>query len=366
MLSPDALDNLSALDPEAAIANRDVAQLQRCLEAGWNPVVLQSVSVNRRDPLMDRVIYRGWLEGWCLLRQYHPELSRNLHLITLAFKRLQAPILADMFDQGGWTLDTQLEDHKTPYLVAIDSLGGPFETLSGEEHADVPFEQRAVDTFSLLCAKGADPYAVYPGPFHEQNTSCPGHSAWTRALYCMRWLLALRLMPTTVEDVVRQPRWQMAVGQLAEEAVSPHQHAPQMTRLVYAQWLKRFAAWWFRQPGVRPPHDRTEWPLLMTLDPELRRVVWDAWDRPGEQEVNAYHDVALLAASHEVLPLLDCILSDRDNQDPAGWRSPSAEGVRPCDLWALVLGQEPTAEGLTLRGAMAMTRAHLGLPPASR
>lgn len=353
MSRPVDLAMRQPVSPEHAILVNDVDELQRCLDLGWSVEGPATQDGRPTYPLADRIVFRGWLEGWQLLCRHWPELRFNPDLIHRAFTRFQAPILRDLFDEDVIRVDGYVFEGKTALMLAIESLD--IQEVF-DETSKVPVEQRVVATFELLIERGADPYALYPGAFTPGDTSCRGHSAWTRALDDMHWPLALRLMPTRLEDVEKQPRIFQAIEQLSEEAASPHQKAKKILQNIYELWVERFGAWWFAQPHTVVPQHPRDWDFILKLPQAARLVIWETWGRPGDHDVNVFHDLALEAKRREVIPILEGLLADIG--EPEGWLHPSAEGVRPCDLWAMVLNQPVPETPWTLAQALEMTRRH--------
>jgi hypothetical protein len=371
-MPPSSLDHLRHINPSRAIDQRDVAALQACIDARWTPARRgPNPAVPVTYPLVDLVVFRGWGAGWELLRTRWPELQTDKALILRAFHRLQYVVLKDMWEQQALRLDQPVGNGKSALLLAQEGLyecGGRYsEQPGGDELTLMSLEERSILTFTWLKELGMDLYAPYPGEFHPQDDRIEGHSAWTLALYQMRFGLAYRLLPTDLADVRRQPKLSLGLSQLMEEAFSPHQDARQMALTLYAQWLDRFGDWWLQQPEARLLWDRTEWPLVLALSPRARRSVWAAWNRPQPENVTPLHLLALEAADRTVIPVLTQLLADEG--EPVAWTHPSVEGVRPCDLWALCLGQPAPAAPWTLAEALEQTRQHgqgeAICPPAS-
>lgn len=347
-------ESRARLSPERATANKDVGELQACLDKGWDPTGSLGEDGRPTYPLVERVIHRGWIEGWRALRTRWPNLPLEISLVKLAFRRLQGPILRDMFDQGAWAIGRPLIDGKTAMVLSLEALGAPCEVPTGDEHNAVPFDMRAVDVFTMLVKMGDDPYAPTDGDFHPDGVELAGHSAWTRAMFNMRWPLALALMPTLLSDVTRQKRLPLALSQLVEESSNRYQSTRQMAQQVYALWIERFGEWWFAQPEVMAPQTPQEWGFILQLSPIARSHVWAAWGMAHDHAVNTFHTLALESKSKDILPVLHRLLDDIG--EPAAWMHPSVEDIRPCDLWALALDGEIPAQPWTLAQALEQTR----------
>jgi hypothetical protein len=344
----------AAPSPEHAILKKDVKELQACLDRGWNPEGGEGPDGRPTYPLVDRIIVQGWLEGWQLMRRQWPHLLLEIDLVKRVFSRLQASILRDMLEEEAFTVDQSLIGGKTAMEMGIEVLRFSYEIPPGEESNAVPFDQRAVDFFMLLVEKGADAYAPSPGQFHPEDVECSGHSAWTRALFSMRWTLGMHLMPTRLEDVLRQPRLYMALKQLIEESRNRYHPSRKMAQIVYALWIERFGAWWFKQAGVIPPQAPSEWGFIVGLPLASRQVVWQSWGLLQDDDMNVFHALAHEAKTKDVLPVLRQLLADQG--EPEGWLQSSVEGIRPCDLWALVLDGVIPEQPWTLAQALENTR----------
>lgn len=354
MSSPASSPLPVRLSPERAILKKDGAELKACLDKGWNPEGPYGLDGRPTYPEVERIVFRGWDEGWRLARARWPNLALEIRLIKLAFRRLHAPILEDMFKEGEIGISQPIVEEKTAIMLAIEALGMPEGIPPGDENTSTPFDRRAVEVFDWLIKSGADPYAPYPGEYHPRDTTCAGHSAWTRALFNMRWPLAMHLMPPEGADITQQPRWRQAIEQLVEEASNPLQTTRQMARSIYALWIERFGPWWFTQPDVVPPHQPDEWGYIIGLPKAVRQKIWAAWDLPQDHAVNVFHTLAQEAKHKDIIPVLTKLLDDVG--EPAGWMQPSVEGVRPCDLWALVLDGTCPEQPWTLSEALKQTR----------
>lgn len=366
MPSSSPLDRFRGLDPEKAIDDLDLEALRACIEAGWNPEKrARQANQPSSYPLVDRVVYRGWEDGWKLLRSKWPHLLQQPELILRAFHRLQYVVLADMFEQGAIHMNRPLVANKDAASLALEGLYMSAtryaETSMGDELSCHFLEKRATQTFELLKAKGMDVYAPYPGHHHPEDDRLEGHSVWTLALYQMRWGLAHRLRPLHLDDVLRQPKMRLGMTQLMEEAFSPHQEGRKMAQTFYAWWLDAHGPWWFEQPDVLPPMARSQWAFLLALSPKARRTVWDAWGRQQADGMTWLHLVALDAGVREVAVVMEQVLADVG--EPDAWRLPGGDGVRPCDLWAIILNQTPDLDHpWSLVEAIAQTR-HWGQGP---
>lgn len=151
---------------------------------------------------------KGWIDGWKLLSKKFPrELKyKKTNEFPLfwetALHNAQQSILLNLASIGIDPLYRDIKKRSSIHLL--------FETLRFEKITK-PSSEQIIYCLKWLAGKGLDPYEVYPGDYEYKDIFKNGHNLWSYALYQESWDVALKIMPTQWENVIKTPRWEEAI-----------------------------------------------------------------------------------------------------------------------------------------------------------
>lgn len=324
--------NPNPIDPDSAIWSKDLAELRRALDAGWDlpPArVKDGGTVPDLGPVI-RIISTRWTEGWLLLSAHMSWLHSNAILRSLAVRRAVPGIVED-FLAHGMTPNDVVDDTAYSSLRFLHLLA---ETMGPQPGEPVP-EEDIIQTGQLLLNAGAAPLDPYPGQFEVRGASPSGHTLWSRAVSFRAWAVASAFLPESFDDVLGQPRGLEAAYEIRSCA---EDDSAILAQAAWAQWLDRFLEPWMQatEQKLDAPAD---WRVLPRLSAERRAVVWDAWARPDENGWTVLHELALQGATPLAQDTLRLVINDGASC-LASWGLADPDGTRPYDLWALANKKE--------------------------
>ncbi len=112
------------LNPERAIWDKNLAELERALAAGWILPRARSKEGGAVEDLslVIRVISLRWVPGWLALVNAFPRLGANPVLWTLALRQAVPGVVQDMLERGN-SATALLDNGLLPLHVVIEAMG---------------------------------------------------------------------------------------------------------------------------------------------------------------------------------------------------------------------------------------------------
>lgn len=325
------------LNPERAIWDKNLAELERALAAGWILPRARSKEGGAVEDLslVIRVISLRWVPGWLALVNAFPRLGANPVLWTLALRQAVPGVVQDMLERGN-SATALLDNGLLPLHVVIEAMGPrPGEPIE---------ENDLLDTVRLLVDAGADPVAAHDAPYMKGDHSPGGHCLWSRSIYYGRWEIARAFLPASWEELLKLPRGLEMINDLhracvagTSPAVNPG--ALRMWKDLMGQWL---SPWLASQPEELFAHPN-DLVVLSSLSPQGRECVWKRWNQVDSLGWTGLHELALSGKDPRAHQALALAVAD-DAVCLARWTQRDQGGMSPSDLWEIANERIPQTQ----------------------
>lgn len=330
--------DMPALNPELAIWEKDLPELERALGAGWTlPRARSKEGGSVEDlSLVIRVISLRWEAGWKAMSQAFPRLRESQVLWTLALRQAVPGVVEDMLEHGQSATEP-LDNGLLPIHVVAEAMGlRPGEPVSEED---------LLATAALLIDAGADPRIPQDSEYVAGDNSPGGHCLWSRAMFFGRWGIARAYLPGSWEDLLALPRGLEMVNDLHHRfGTVRNPGAPKMWADLMGEWMGPWLASQTDELFARPD----ELAALPDFPEPVRKHVWERWARPDSQDWTGMHELALSGKDARAHRALAIALAD-DAPCLVRWDQPDQDGMRPSDLWEIANDRTPQTQATDIR-----------------
>lgn len=332
------------LNPERAIWDKNLPELERALTAGWTlPRARSKEGGSVEDlSLAIRVVSLRWESGWRAMSDAFPHLSSHPVMWTLALRQAVPGVVSDMLSKGQSAVEP-LDNGLLPLHVVMEAMGArPGEPID---------ENDLLETCRLLVAAGADPTAPHFADYTPGDNSRGGHSLWSRAMFFCRWEVARAFQPSSWQELLSLSRGLEMLNDLHRGFVSGRNPgALRMWTDLMDEWL---GSWLESQPSELFAHP-AELETLPSLSPQVRSHVWDRWGQVDNMGWTGLHELALSGKDPRAHRALALAVSE-NAPCLARWEYFDHDGMRPSDLWAIANGRDPQAIAPALHSLPELT-----------
>lgn len=301
----------------AAVTEKNLEELQKCLKAGWSPPRIRHASAGMVNDyaVWTEVILNDWCEGLQVLDQFFPELSTTQEVFDVALKNSSHKCIEFLFHKNDFRLgEVSLETQKKWVLALMAGMGEPWS---------LPHEIKDVlPSYQFFVKQGFDLSWALPGDFETNDLRMAGHSLWTRAVFLKNWELVDAFWPHHPSQWSRWPRLNEVLFHIIavlvgdyRSLIPEHKQGQFPEEDVLFRWLNDFEQEWLEASHV--PSSSS--PTSSLIEPVIEDDVDASLSQPQDYFIPSPHDPleAIVALDMEVegnVIVTDEVSSSQDSE----------------------------------------------------